>query len=931
MQTHERVRARSLRRWFSVAAPLSVSLLPALVFAQQGNGETQLQKVIVTGSNIPRTTEEQASPVQVVTRAQIEASGKQTVADVLQSLSGNGQGSIPAAFSGGFAAGATGISLRGLGVNSTLVLLNGRRLAPYGLADDGQRSFVDLNTIPLEAVDRVEVLKDGASAIYGSDAIGGVVNIITRSSYQGGSLGFDYSTSYKFDGDNRHWFGSGGFGNYKKDGYNVFLTFDGSVQDAIAQGDRDSYLGTQDLRPYGFFDNRQGSYSAGRGEFADGSGPAFSSVTPYGTVRVPGGNASQRINLSDCPSINPQTGVCTYSTLGYDQITPKQSRVDLFSRGTFRLNDSAQAYLEAGYFFSGTDSTGTPSGVNDSGVFNPNDPGNPVVHTTTLPAGHPDNPTGVNRTLSLLTTSLGGRNGTQKNEVLRFVSGVKGDFLGFNYDVGAEYAQTKLDQKRTGYILYPELQSALNAGTFRIDPRLTPKSVLDTISPELKNVARTSLTSVDATASRELFSYGQSSVSLAFGAEYRNEKTNSPPVPNTDTADVVGLGYASAVANRDVTSVHAELDGLLSKYVELDAAARYDHYSDAGDSTTPKVGIKITPIEQVSLRGSYSEAFRAPGPSENGNSSTFGFTNIGILTIGNPDLKPETAKIYQFGLVLEPVRAASLSVDYYRVVRKDEIAGGDQGSILAGIPITGEPNSSIPGAIPNSQVFYDVDGNIGTISSPYQNLNETSTSGLDWDARYKLNLHRFGALTAQLNWTHLLKFRRTLPDGTTYEYVGTHGPYALSSAGGTPRDRGNFSLTWERKAWLASTTVNYISGFELIDHQGESLVDNGDGTYSTTTFEGAYFNVDPKGKVCGVYNPDGSPTSDCRVQPFTTVDIFGKYSGIKHWEFSASIANLLDRRAPFDPYTYGGVNYDPAFHQAGAIGRYITLGARYTF
>ena len=142
-------------------------------------------RVEITGSNIRRSEAETASSVITVNRADIERSGKSTVAELLQTLAVDNQGSVPTSFGNGFAAGASGISLRGLGAASTLVLLNGRRMAPYGLADDGQKQFTDLNVIPTDAVDRIEVLKDGASAIYGSDAIAGVVNIILRRDFQG--------------------------------------------------------------------------------------------------------------------------------------------------------------------------------------------------------------------------------------------------------------------------------------------------------------------------------------------------------------------------------------------------------------------------------------------------------------------------------------------------------------------------------------------------------------------------------------------------------------------------------------------------------------------------------------------------------------------------------------------------------------------------
>ena len=167
-----------LSRSLLIAFSGTAAMYGAVATAQQAAPE--LERVIVTGSNIKRTDAETASPVQVLTRQDIERTGKQSIQEVLRGITADGQGSLSGSFSNGFAAGSAAVSLRGLGVNSTLVLVNGRRMTTYGLADDGTRTFVDLNSIPLEAVDRIEVLKDGASAIYGADAVGGVVNVILR-------------------------------------------------------------------------------------------------------------------------------------------------------------------------------------------------------------------------------------------------------------------------------------------------------------------------------------------------------------------------------------------------------------------------------------------------------------------------------------------------------------------------------------------------------------------------------------------------------------------------------------------------------------------------------------------------------------------------------------------------------------------------------
>jgi iron complex outermembrane recepter protein len=898
-----------------------------------------IEKIEVTGSNIKRVESETSSLVQVISRTDIERTGKQSIAEVLRGITGDNQGSLPTAFSAGFASGAAGVSLRGLGLNSTLVLVNGRRMAPYGLADDGARTFVDLNSIPLEAVDRVEILKDGASAIYGSDAVGGVVNIILRKNYQGFSAGGTVGTSYKNDGQLTRGSGSAGFGDITNDKYNLFLSVEASQERSINQSNRRSYLGTNDLRGIGFFDNRLGAYAAGRGQFADGSGPSFSATNPYGTVRLPGGTQSQRINLTNCPEINPLTGVCLFDTIGYSQIQPQTDRANFYGRGAFQFSPSVLGYLEAGFFQAKTKSSGTPGGVADGGVFNPADPTNPTVHTSELPANHPDNPTGVNRNLALLTADLGGRNQQTKSDVTRIVAGVTGDIAGWSYDVGAAYLESKLRSTRTGYVRYSVFQEALDNGTYRINqPGLVSQALRDAISPKLESVAKNTVELVDFKVSRELAALAGGPLAIAVGSEYRKEKTDSPPVPFTDTADIIGLGYSAFSSSRNITAFYGEINAPVLKQLELNAAARTDKYSDYGRSTTPKVGFKFTPLPQFALRGTYSEAFRAPGPTESGNSSSLGFTNIAIISVGDPSVKPEKSKSYTLGLLFEPITGTSVSLDYYQVKRRDEIVQADQASILGGAPSTGTPSSRIPGAQPNSFVFYDANGDLSGVLGPYANAAQTKTSGFDIDLRHKMKLGEYGALSGVVNWTHVQSFKRTLKDGTEFEYSGTQGPFVLSSAAGTPKDKVVMTLAWEKGPYTVSGQLNYVGPLKGIDHKGESLVDNEDGTISTTTFEGSYFGS-LNNPVCGVYYPtaetgggSGGPApGGCRISSFTTFDLFAKYTGVKNWEFTASVRNLFNRLPPFNPYTYGGVNYNPALHQDGAVGTYFTMAAKFTF
>ena len=220
-------------------------------------------RISVTGSNIKRVDAETAAPVQTLTREDIQASGLQTIQDVVRQITANNNGSISPSFTNGFSASGTAVSLRGLGPNNTLVLVNGRRMANFGLADDGHISYVDLSQIPFDAVERIEVLKDGASAIYGSDAVAGVINVILRQQFTGFTVTGTAGTSYNGEGNQYKAAITAGIGDLTKDRYNAYVTFDYQKQDAYPMNKGRQYVGTNDLRFMGLPDARAGNPESG--------------------------------------------------------------------------------------------------------------------------------------------------------------------------------------------------------------------------------------------------------------------------------------------------------------------------------------------------------------------------------------------------------------------------------------------------------------------------------------------------------------------------------------------------------------------------------------------------------------------------------------------------------------------------------------------
>jgi iron complex outermembrane receptor protein len=925
----ERKLSQSLRQvFFTGGVAVGIGLMAQSVQAQETNEDKPMGRIEITGSNIKRTQQEGPASTQILTRKDIQQSGKTTVADVVRSLAADNNGSISGSFTNGFAGSASGVSLRGLSVNSTLVLINGRRTAPYGLGDDGQRSLVDLNTIPLGAVDRIEVLKDGASAIYGSDAIAGVVNIILRETYQGKTISGTLGTSGHGDGTLRTASGTFGFGDLEADKYNYFFSIDAKQSNAIWSKDRPQYLGQADARPWGGRDQRGGATTS-----SNTGGSSF-----VGTVRPVDANGSTIAgrgiqNLPGCANIDRGTSInsgggCLWDPIAYQSVQPETQNINLYGRGTLKISNDMQAYTELGLFNSQAKTITTPSALTSTGFDLLN---NRVVNTNTgpdqllLPIGHPDNPFPNNRARPRWVDPNRPRTSDLDTTVTRLLVGVKGTSFGWDYDSGILYAQSKTDRTQNGYYRNSALQTAMNNGSFRIGQAgaLNSAQTLGLVSPELKNSATTKLALWDFKGTREFGQLPGGPIGIAVGGEFRHESTDSQATPFTDVSDIVGLGYAAARASRNISSLYTELALPVIKQLEFQLALRTDQYSDFGNSTTPKIGFKFTPIQQLAFRGTYAEGFRAPGPAESGTSAVSGFTtftrdpvrcpttglsadcvdgkNVGAVTVGNKNLKPEKSQSYSLGFILEPIKNTSISVDYWRIVRKNEIVGSDPDAIISnpsGFPdatiVRGEPTSDFPG----------LGGPIQLVKAPYINAGQTRTSGVDIDLRSRFDLSSYGRLTAGLTLSQMFEFKRTT-NGVTQNFVGTHGDKNLSGNGGTPRTRASASLAWDRGPFNLTTSVNYVSAIENKNETG-----------------GPCLNLDPA---------TGNALLNCRVASFTTVDLFGRWDVSKQWQVTAAVANLFDRLAPLDVQTYGRINYNPSLHQSGAVGRFFTLGARYTF
>ena len=895
---------------------------------------TAVQEVVVTGSLFRRTNTETPSPVTLLTADQIAKQGIVSISDAVRSISADNSGTLPTAFPGAFAGGASGVSLRGLTVADTLVLIDGLRTADYPIADDGVRSFQDLNTIPLVNIDRVEVLKDGASSLYGADAIGGVVNIITKQTYKG----FEADAAY---GDSQHGGGQetrasfiAGKGDLGLDGWNAYISAEYDHDQQIAVHSRGFPYNTENLSSIGGLDNNSGilinpNYGSTYGAVAPASGPNAGVFQPL----RPCGVGSVQSNASGA-------GVtCEQNLQGDGDDQPSQTRGNVEGRFTKQLDHDNQFFLSFSYADNRVLQHLVPAQVQSLVPTNTSQITLPAVLSNgTL---NPNNPFAALGEAASISYAFGDipAERIDDNTVIRGVAGVKGDLFGFNYEADVTIAHSDLGTTETGEISYDGLINAIaNGGYSFINPGSNTAAEREAISPVFHKVSTFDLDSFDFHASRNVFTLPGGPLAVAIGGQVRYEATRDPtinPLEPDGNLEYIGNGEAFAFGQRTVGAAYFEVDGPVLKQLDVNVSGRYDHYSDFGGTFNPKVGLKFTPFRQLAFRATYSTGFRAPSVAQNGSAASEGFTvetaaslpasfvaahspggvpdayvqsyTIGFLSTGNSAIKPETSETYTAGFVFEPNRLFNVSVDYYHI-RQDGIIAQESPSAALNAYFSG---TAIPvgNAVQADAADPQAPGALARpvlVSAPYVNANALTTDGLDIDLRANLRLPYDVRFTSELNATDIFGYEFTA-DGDTVNYVGTEAPYILSSGAGTPKYKANWSNTFSYGPATITGTVYFTSGFKQtgVDETGTSDI------------------------VSGCLYP-GLP-SNCRVQDFWDFDLTGSYAVTRQIELYANILNLFDQSPPLNPANYAGTNYNPTYAQAGIIGRYFRVGLHYKF
>jgi iron complex outermembrane receptor protein len=911
---------------------------------------TQVQEVVVTGSLFRRTNTETPSPVTLLTADQIAKQGIVTISDAIRSVSADNSGTIPNAFGDGFAAGASAVALRGLTAADTLVLIDGLRTADYPIADDGVRNFVDLNTIPIGAVDRVEVLKDGASSIYGSDAVAGVVNIIMKQSFQG----FQADASY---GDSQHGGGKEvranalmGHGDLAMDGWNAYIDIEYQNDGKIGAGERGFPFNTNDLSSIG------GNNLIG-GQPGLNSGSVYGSVAP-GVLTTPGNLLSgvatgptQVLRASGCGVAGKASvdaagnAYCAQNFENEYDDQPAEERWGIYGRFTKQLGADNQAFVNVYYYENKTNvnlpvqqiQTGVP--INTNGIALP-----PLLSNGAL---NPNNPFAASGQYALLNYAFGDIpfENTLDNHVIRGTAGMKGEVLGFTYEADVTIAHSSVNTVTNGYINYDQLISDINTGAYSfINPASNSTAVLNALSPTLAKVSTSDLDTFDIHLSRNLFQLPGGPVALAVGGQFRYEAISDPDL-NSINADgtptagtTLGLGVENALGHRNVGAVFFELDAPVIKPLDVNLSGRYDHYSDFGGNFSPKIGIKYTPFRQLALRATYSQGFRAPSFAQNGTSASEGFitynpstagapasfinahNNDGYVqqyslaeyTVGNTAIQPETSESFTAGFVYEPFRFINVSVDYYHIRQNGIIAQSDPSAVLqdyyAGTALPAGASVTLDNPDPLAP---NAPRRVTVVESPFVNANALTTDGLDVDLRANFSLPFGVHYTSDLNATDIFGYEYTA-GGNTYNYVGTEAPFILSSGAGTPKYRANWTNTFIWQKLTVTGTGYFTSGIK------ETGVD---ATGSSDVMTGCLY-----GDAAG----DPFPRS-CHIKNFWDIDLTASYQVTPQLSLYANVLNLTDRSPSLDPANYAGVNYNPTYDQSGIIGRYIRIGAHFKY
>ena len=841
-------------RWSRWGLPAFLAVAVVTSGNLHAQDEEELEAFAVTGTRISRLDIETSSPVVSFDRESINRTGYQTVSDVIRNLPYQSGFAFDEKFTNSFAPGSSGVSLRGLGQNATLVLINGRRVAAYGFAQNITDAFVDLNSIPLGAIERIDVLKTGASAIYGSDALAGVINVITRRDFEGVTASATISDTSRTD--MMEFSGNVAAGVVSQRG-NILVTADYYRRSNLVARDRAfSASADQTFREDGI------DYTSVWGSpgfiFFEGG---FYSLPPADSFATPGQPTEAELR-----ALPP--GLASFDYAPFIDLIPRTERHSLSAIGEYDLFDDLTFFTMLSHTKVKTDSLAAPT------------PDTAFLDDREMAADNPFNPFDFPITYGYRYVDHGSRINDLDTDVTRMLLGLKGTVMhDWNWETAVLWNRSKTTNIGRNYHSDPAVRDALAStdpetalNIFDVNPHLREDLTIETL-----RVGDSRLQSIDLFVDNgAIFDLPAGSVGFAAGFEYRDEQVEDLADSFSTTGQVVASGGTSADGRRNLRSAYAEFVIPVVDMVEIDAAVRFEDYSDFGNTTKPRVGVRFRPLDWLMLRGVYDEGFRAPSLAQLylGESTSFPQVNdplrpsdagnqIRTVAGGNPDLQPETSEQFYFGFVIEPpaIEGLSVAVDLTRIKHKDIIDDLGVGFIV-------NNEDDLPGLVvrapfENNQVDQDAGNTAGPIvfiNNTFGNFGDRKTEFVDLEVNYRTDtdlghMHLFGTIT------YMADFKQTFRPG--------EDPVQLAGTNRYPRYRSTVGGTLEHGDFGFTLMANYIHSFN-------------------------------------------DPSRDGRVGSFIEVNPQVTYSGFWDTRVTLGIQNVFDKRPPWTSDTWEG--YEFAVH-----------------
>ncbi len=881
----ETIMSLSLRRMFAGAAAFGTAVLALPAVAQQETTEP-MTRVEITGSSIKRLAAQSSLPITAIRAEDFVKQGLSTVQEVLNTIPMN-QTQISSSQSVGAGTGGQAVAdLRGLGGNKTLVLLNGRRLASHPFTGE----TVDLNIIPVAALDRVEVLRDGASAIYGTDAIGGVVNFITKRSLTGfGATVEGFVPQHHGGADEQRINFYGGIGDLNTDGWNLFGIIDVHNQSALQANER--AFASTGIRPE--FGVEQTSGTPFPANF-------FSDLGLTGNP----GFATGCMPPASIPRASD--GTCRYDFSREVDLIPQTRQETFLGRFSRRFGEHT-ANIEYLHGRSTNRSAVAPPPMAPPNMT-------PVIHASSpfYPGGSAGVPAvpgliGEDLTVSWRPLETGRRRNLDTSTSDRLVAAMEGSFSGWDYNGALSYSVARATSAFTGgYLIDERIVTGLDQGILNPFGTQTPAG-LDFLNSSLLLgeylSARTRSSAIDFRATRDLMELPAGPLGFAVGAEHRRDHAKYL-VNRALASQASSSGYQDALdqfGKRHISAVFAEANVPVIRDLEINLAVRYDRYSDFGGTTNPKVALRYQPVPQVLVRASYNRGFRAPtlfdinAPQTTTNTSdTYndpvlcpgGVPVAGanpnvacdqqqnIRSGGNLNLNPEKSRTYSAGIVFEPLRDLTISLDYWNIRLREQI------NTLAEQTLFGDYAK-----YQNLFVYNAARTELLYVLANTTNLGEVKTRGADVSVNYRLPRNPYGSTSVVLEGTYVNK----------YDYQNERGgPFTVNVgryADATPvfRWRHNLLLSWAMGPWSVHLGNRFMSGYT-----DQNAVDP------------AFFR---------------------KVSSYSTWSLAGTFSQNKAVDYTLGVKNLTDKEPP---YTNQGTTfqqgYDPRY--TDPVGR--TFYARVT-